>query len=391
MTHIDKVIRPPDVDRRPFRKSSVLFVPSTLEVGGSETKVVRIANALSSSGCRAGIAYLNPPETLRDKIDTGVAVIHLERRGKFSFRSLFKLRRFIQGRYSAVVAVNYYPLLYVVPLRLLFFRHRRPKIYCVMNTTEFFGFQRVFGVIYAPFLRRCDMVIFGCKFQKAMWIDKYRLNAERCIHIYNGVDANYFGRAESSASALSLRVELGIPEGSIIIGSVGRLAPEKNFDLLLKSVVDCRESGQDVYVLLVGDGEEKARLTDYSKSLGIGRRTRFLGSLADVRPALAAMDVFVLPSKTETFSNAALEAMAMGCPVVLSNVGGAAEMVENSQSGFLFESGSVPELTMILKVLNESAELRARIGAAARQRILDQFQLAAMVEKYRQLIGKEQA
>jgi glycosyltransferase involved in cell wall biosynthesis len=260
-----------------------------------------------------------------------------------------------------------------------------------MNTTEFFGFQRILGAIYAPFLRRCDLIIFGCQFQEAMWIDKYRLDSKRCIHIYNGVDSSYFSRAESSAAARSLRVQLGIPESSIIIGSVGRLAPEKNYEMLFECVARCAAAGQDVYLLLVGDGEERLRLTGYSNSLGMGSRTRLLGSLADVRPALAAMDVFVLPSKTETFSNAALEAMSMECPVVLSKVGGAAEMIENGQNGFLFESGNIPELTKTLRRLNDSEVLRARIGAGGRQRILDRFQFAAMVEKYRELIENKQA
>ena len=98
------------------------------------------------------------------------------------------------------------------------------------------------------------------------------------------------------------------------------------------------------------------------------------------------MDIFVLPSsKIETFSNSALEAMAMGRAVVLSDIGGAAEMIENETSGLLFPIGDLDRLTDILNHLYCSDELRKQLGSAARERCVESFGFENMVEQYRNL------
>jgi glycosyltransferase involved in cell wall biosynthesis len=102
------------------------------------------------------------------------------------------------------------------------------------------------------------------------------------------------------------------------------------------------------------------------------------------------MDIFVLPSATETFSNAALEAMAMARPVVLSNVGGAAEMVEHKTDGYLFNVGDDATLANTLTELYDSKAERERIGNAARQRVERQFCFKTMVNRYKELIDFEE-
>ena len=93
----------------------MLFVLNSLTVGGSETKIIRVANALASSGDRAELAYLNPPESALARIDPAVSVTNLHRRGKYSISSFRRLRDLVNRERQAVVAVNLYPLLYVVP------------------------------------------------------------------------------------------------------------------------------------------------------------------------------------------------------------------------------------------------------------------------------------
>jgi glycosyltransferase involved in cell wall biosynthesis len=110
--------------------------------------------------------------------------------------------------------------------------------------------------------------------------------------------------------------------------------------------------------------------------------------MSDVRPALGAMDVFVLPSThVETFSNAALEAMAMGRAVVLSEVGGATEMVSNGVDGFTLDRTELDsKLAPLLAELHEKVELRQSIGRAGRERVLREFSQSGMVASYATLI-----
>lgn len=356
---------------------------STLGVGGSESKIVRIANALGNSPLGAEIAYLNTPNTLLPKIDHAVAVTCLYRRGKYSFRSLRKLRSVIGTADRAVFAVNLYPSLYVVPaLRSL--PKGRGKAVCLINTVELKGKDFLLWPIFAPFLRRCDELVFGSEAQRAIWTEKYRLPFEHSLVLYNGVDEEYFRPHSSGDLDHNARQRLDIPSGALVVGSVGRLAPEKNFDLLISAISELNAHGRQAYLVLVGQGREQEKLERLASNHGISNRLRFPGLLDDVRPAIAAMDIFVLPSRAvETFSNAALEAMSMARPVVLSNIGGASEMVRHGESGFLFRIGDLRALVDLLTPLCDSAELRKRVGAAARQRVLSQFRFDSMLEGYK--------
>ena len=366
--------------------SGILFVLSTLEVGGSESKIVGVANALSQSGTHAEIAYLNPPDTLIGRIDPTVRITHLERRGKYSLHSLQRLRHLIGQLNHVVVAVNLYPLLYVLPA-LKLQRHQPGRTVGLVNTVTLRGRQRLLGEVYAPFLRRCDRIVFGCAVQREHWTQMFRLPSQRTSFIYNGVDHERFDPAVNAPVTQHLRREVGIPDGAVVLGSVGRLAPEKSFDLLIATLAQLRSRGRDAFLVLVGQGQERAKLEELAIRHRVADRVKFLGLLDDVRPALAIMDVFVLPSSdVETFSNAALEAMSMGRAVVLSNLGGAAEMVVNGDSGLLFEVGDQEALVNTLERLLDSSDLRARLGRAARHRVLERLRFTEMVERYRELL-----
>jgi len=156
------------------QRPRVLFVTSTLEVGGSETKIVKIANALAKSGYSAAIAYLNPPDTLLEKIDPDVPVTCLRRQGKYSIASLNRLSKVIADRYSVVMSVNFYPLLYVMPA-IGYLTSMHSHSICLINTTDFVDRQWIWGHVYAPFLRRCNQLVYGCVAQQKIWTRKYKL------------------------------------------------------------------------------------------------------------------------------------------------------------------------------------------------------------------------
>ena len=138
--------------------------------------------------------------------------------------------------------------------------------------------------------------------------------------------------------------------------------------------------------ILAGQGPEQAKLKKLASAKDIDEQVHFIGVQSDVRPALSAMDIFVLPSKAiETFSNAALEAMSMSRAVVLSEIGGAAEMVKDGQSGILFGVGDIDALTGVLTSLFDSSDMRERLGIAGRESVIATFSRENMVENYRKL------
>jgi len=363
---------------------SLLFVLNSITVGGSELKIIKVANALACSGTAVELAYLNPIETSLGMIDPAVPVTFLDRRGKYSFSSLRRLRDLVNRERQTVVAVNLYPLLYVVPV-VKGRRLRNVRAVGLVNSMDLLGKERIYGWLFSQFLRRCDQIVFGCVAQQTHWVEKYGLPLERSLVIYNGVDHEYYSPTIRATEGIILRQQLRIPKNAVVIGSIGRLAPVKNFDNLIIAFAKLIATGREAYVILGGEGAERSRLERLAAARGVASRVKFLGVLNDVRPVMSAMDIFVLPSAFETFSNSALEAMAMARAVVLSETGGAAEMVEHGKSGLLFDVGDVDALSEDLATLHSSREMRERLGVAARKRVIAAFSHEDMVDRYRKL------
>lgn len=362
-----------------------LFVLNSLNVGGSETKTVRVANALWRRGVSTGIATLNEPGELLSALDPGVPVWRLQRRGKFSIRALANLRRLIRTqRPTAVLAMNLYPCLYVA----LSMTGVGSRTAAFLNTTAFAKGDEWRQLFYSPFLRKFDALIYGCELQRVTWRPQWLSRGPTSTVIYNGVDTDHFAPVpEGVRRAERQRYSV---QNAFVIGAVGRLAPEKNHAALIAAVAELRRRSIDAHLLLIGEGALRSQLETYAAQLGVRNHVTFAGLHRDVRPLLAAMDVFVLPSThIETFSNAALEAMAMGCPVVLSEVGGAAEMVRDAVEGFTIDLSDLQagRLAPLLARLQADPSLREQLGARARARVEREFSLRIMTDRYESLLG----
>ena len=195
-----------------------------------------------------------------------------------------------------------------------------------------------------------------------------------------GIDPARFERIPEEALAAAERIVSRLPHPRILF--VGRLVYYKGVDTLLKAIAPV--SGASL--VIAGDGPLRNSLEALAHSLGVGSRVLFTGSLAeDIYPALfATADIFVLPSthRTEAFGIVALEAMASGLPLVTTELGTATSFYnEHGATGFVVPPGDVRALAESLSALAGSAELRARMGRAARERVKD-FSLSAMLDAY---------
>ncbi|HEY0939929.1 MAG TPA: glycosyltransferase [Steroidobacter sp.] len=363
----------------------VLFVLNNLAVGGSERKTVRLANAFATRGMRVGIAYLNEPATLLEDIAAGVATFFLARQGRYSLKANAALRQLIEEqRPRNLVSVNLYPALYVVTATR-WSRHR-PRTIGLMNTTELRRGARWRRGFYIRVLRYLDWTVYGCELQRHAWLSAESEMRSRSSVIYNGVDLSRFSAAWFEGT--TQRAMHGIGENAFVVGTVGRLVAEKNQLPLIDAVAELRALGADAHLMLVGDGPMRAALEQRAEQRGISSAVTFTGALSDVRAALRAFDVFVLPSLSETFSNAALEAMAMQLPVILTRTGGAAEMIEHGREGFIVDVADLPrQLPKMLNQLRLDDVLRTRMAAAANSRVQQSFSWEGMVSAYQQILG----
>jgi glycosyltransferase involved in cell wall biosynthesis len=371
----------------PGELQTTLFLLNSLAIGGAERKMVRLANSLVDRGAVIVIAYLCGPNTLRSEIDPRIKRVDLGRTGRFSLRALYTLIATIRSeRVGTVVAVNLYPALYASLARLRL-GAKRFRLAVSVNATGFRSRKESRQMIlYRPLLARADMVIFGAESQRRLWRERYGTGAraDSSVVLYNGVDVRRFAQSDEHTPT---RAEVGLIARHVI-GTVGQMRPEKAQVDFVRAIARLRERGLYVGGVIVGDGVERPRIVAEIEMLGLQQQIVLVGQARDVRPYLAMMDVFVLTSTgVETFSNAALEAMAAGIPVVTSSVGGMLELVSFG-GGVTYEAGNVEELTQLIAEMLIDSEQRARMSEAARRSTLEHFDSERMVDDFQTLLGR---
>ncbi|MGH3869205.1 MAG: glycosyltransferase [Pseudonocardiaceae bacterium] len=174
------------------------------------------------------------------------------------------------------------------------------------------------------------------------------------------------------------RRSLGIPPHATIVGSVGRLSPEKRLDLLLAATQRLVRHRPDIHLLVVGGGDQRPQLESLTERLGLCGRVTFTGLLRDVTPALIAMDVLVQPSDTEGTPRSVLEAMAHRVPVVASDVGDVAELLDHGRCGALVPPGDADLLAQAVRCLLADPARARDLARCARSRYEAQYTIEVM-------------
>jgi glycosyltransferase involved in cell wall biosynthesis len=201
------------------------------------------------------------------------------------------------------------------------------------------------------------------------WLKKNKVEI-----IYNGVNTKRFlpGLAQGD-----LRKKFHIDSEDIVIGTVGRLSPEKGLEYLISAIPDVINEYPQTKVLIVGDGNENYRLSlqEKVKELELSSRIFFVGFYEDVPQVLRCMDIFSLPSLFEAFSRSLLEAMACGLPVVATAVGGNVEIVEDGVNGLLVPPSNPGALAFAIKELLKDKEKARKMGLEAKLRVEENFSM----------------
>ncbi len=213
---------------------------------------------------------------------------------------------------------------------------------------------------------------------KRDWLRRTHIPAERVVTIHNGIDPDKFQRRQTRGDA---RRKLGLPEHGLIVGGLGRLDEAKGFAFLLDAAARLRSEFPHLIVAIAGAGPLRESLEAQAERLGLAGVVRFLGFQTDVQMVLDALDVFAIPSLCEALPFALLEAMATELPAVGAAVGGIPEVIVEGETGFVVPPRNPEQLAASLRTLLLDAELRTRMGTAARRRVIRDFHERDMVRK----------
>jgi len=364
-------------------KTNVLCLVSSLCVGGAEKHTVTLANSLDPSLFNVHLAYLKPVEALLSQVSERLAgrTFCLNVAKRVDLAAVSRLRTFIDSHaIHVIVATHEYPALYALMAR----RGARciPRLIEVFHATGHLGLKnKLLMQLYRPVFKRCDLLVYVSEKQREYWRSK-GFGAKRDIVIHNGVDLERFSDRSDSSQRQALRAQCGFSADDLLIGICAALRPEKAHRDLLRALSLLQQRGIPAKVLIVGDGPERFSIEQTIAALHLSGCVFITGFKDDVRPYLAICDVVVLASHAiETFSIAALEAMAMGKPLVLTRIGGAEEQVIDRLNGFLYEPGDVEALSGKLAAL-QLEPTRKAMGMASRERVETLFSEGRMMEQF---------
>ena len=215
------------------------------------------------------------------------------------------------------------------------------------------------------------------------------------VTIHNGVDLTKFRPQKNKKF---VRQNYGISDNGLLISVIARIERPKGQVYLIEACGKLKNRIKDFHILLAGEITDNNYMNECIKiafKLGIHNRIIFAGSLNNINQVLNETDIFVLPSLSEAFPRSIIEAMAVGIPVIATDVGGNAEAIENSVSGFIINSRDSNAMAEKIYLLEQSPNLRLKIGDEARNRAVKFFGVHENVKKvenvYKELLLKDTA
>ena len=359
------------------------MVQVALEVGrgGLETMCADLAIALAARGIASSVVGLDAGGELEDRLrDHGVAFTSLGGRRMTSPAYYAALARAIRGaRATAVHTHGFAPLLYAALARPL---AGFPRLVHTEHSIEYLLDRPALRAALWGLAWSADtFAVLGERMRR--YYLRLGVAAHRLAVIPNGVAVL---PATTPERRLAARERLGIPQ-PFVVATVGRLAPEKNFPMLVEAFARGCGADADTALAFVGDGSERAALAELAAARGLAGRVHFLGWRRDVADLLPGLDVFVLSSFSEGLPMAMLEAMSAGVPVVSTAVGDIPEVVVDGRSGLLVPSGEVTAMADAFARLRLAPCQAGQLGAAGRETVLAAYSRDAMVDAYCRAYG----
>lgn len=346
--------------------------------GGPEKTILSSPRFLRPLGYRMRCGYLHPPgdpgfETIRRRAaELDAPLVAIPDRGPLDTQAVRQLvavcrRERVRVWHGHDPKTNALGLLVsrFHPMRLVTTVHgyvldtRRSRLYRRLDRLLLPWYERVIGVSadLCQFARRC-----GVPPRKVLFLE-------------NGIDASAYARRRSTREA---RAAVGLPPAGVLVGAIGRLSPEKGFDVLIRAA---HSLGGDVRLVIVGDGPERPSLERLIADLGLGDRVTLAGWRTDVRAYFEALDVFALSSRREGLPNVLLEAMAVGVPVVATSVNGVPAVVTDGVNGRLVPADDVSALAAALRDVMSNPAAAAGFVADGRRTVEGRYSFAARMKK----------
>ena len=372
-------------------KVRLLELRNTYKWGGGPDKTILLsAEHHDRSRVEVFVTYIRDVQDREFSIGEkarakGLTFYEIEERGKFDIRVLKSLRDIVlQHDINLIHGHDHKSDLFAYLLRRWLWRRKLS----VVSTAHGWVMLGLKGALYRrldlSLMRRFDHLIAVSDATKDEMVAA-GVRSDLISVIHNGIDTDVWS---PNRVTRTLSKELNLDGAFPVIGYVGRIMPEKDLVTWLRAAAIVAKQFPQSQFVLVGegkDGETLGELKRLAGELGIADKTHFPGYRSDLLPVYSAFDLFVLSSRREGLPNSILEAMALGVPVVTTDVAGAKELVVDGQTGYVSRQGDVAGITRSLVALIESESLRKRMSRAGRERVEQKFSFNARLQRIESL------
>jgi glycosyltransferase involved in cell wall biosynthesis len=350
----------------------VLLMVRELNLGGSERQMAEIAKALDRSRFDPRAGCFRPAGLRADDLRAaGVPIVHFPVPSLASVKGALRIASYIRKQNIRLVHTFDTPAnLYGVPAA------RYAGSAAVVSS------QRVDRALWPVATRHAlrltdrlvDGIVVNCEFLRRHLRDEEKVPAGLMHLCYNGVDTSLFRPVRGPAPD-------ALRGATLVVGAVCGLRPEKGLGTLLDAFAEVRALAPGMKLAIVGSGPCLGDLQERARALGILPDCVFEPATPRVADWLRAIDIFVLPSHSEALSNSLMEAMASGCCVAASRVGGNPELVAHGETGMLFERRDTAGLAEVLRVLVRNPARRGELASRAARLIQSRFSLSAAARR----------
>lgn len=371
-----------EIATNPARPVPILLALRELHYGGIQRDVTKMALKLDRSRFEPHVATYQTDGIRTEELKrSGVPVLHIplsSLKSPTALTAAIRMRRYVREHGIRLVHAYDTSAVFVVPMA------RALRVPAVLSST--LGHRELLDRRSHRQMRwtdqMVDIVVVNCEAMRRHLIDDEHVPDDRIELCYNGVDTTEFFPEKTQHADAILKVPL-------LIGTVCVLRPEKALTLLQEAFSRVRYLDTNMKLVFVGSGPLLISLQENAARLGIAETNVFVPATPDVATVMRSMDIFVLPSYSEAFSNSLLEAMACGCSVVGSRVGGTPELIgSNEERGLLFKSGDVADLASKLSKLIKDVGLRHHLGTLAANFVRENLTMEIATERIAAIYDK---
>jgi len=362
---------------RPLRICQLI---TTLGIGGAERGLYELVTRMDRERFAVEVFTLRDGPVSARLAEAGIPVTVLGVRGKWDLMKLPRLTGLLRdGHFDLLHTHLFHADLAGRPAAKA---AGVPHLVHTVWTAE--GRFRPWQFAYARLLRQsCDRVICVSQSVRDHHARLSKLPDDAYSVIPWGVDVEKFRRDD--ASRRRLRSQWQLAEDDVLLAFVGRLEFYKGIDTLLAALDSLAAAGTPVRAVIAGDGPQRPAVERFIAQSPGGKFVRMLGMVSDVPAVLSAADIYAMPSLWEGWPLALGEAMSASLPAIGTNVPGIRDLIISEQTGLIIDSKDTDALASAIRRLVEDASLRARMGEAARRRIVDQFSIQQTIAAHERL------